>query len=269
MEIILSEESNLDSDNNTTAATRGSTDSRAVYSTCSFSRVVHLLQQLYDLFSFVFTQAINLNCCQSTTRLFLLQVCVALLQIRVTGGATKHCQATRCTGNSVFPTMCPTVSFTLLHKSISATYTSYYQKLTTSIEQNALMAVNRPQDTQPHPTGFLPSHDTQNVARQSSSLVPAVRQLNHNKDVSSYFFRTNLILSSNVLMLPRGLAYIIQGFRPILYVFLMSPSSCLARLLVSVSRNLHLTAVQCMLDLQQIQNMALFHSVIKNSSRKQ
>lgn len=79
-------------------------------------------------------------------------MCVALLQIRVTGGATKHRQATRCTGNIVFPTLCPTVSFTLLHKSISATYKSYYQKSTTSIEQNALMAVNRPQDTQPHPT---------------------------------------------------------------------------------------------------------------------
>jgi hypothetical protein len=76
-------------------------------------------------------------------------VCVALLQIRVTGGATKHRQATLCAGDTVFPTLCPTASFMLMRKSISATYTTYYQKSTTSIEQNALMAVNRHQYTQP------------------------------------------------------------------------------------------------------------------------
>ena len=61
-EIIQSEESNLDSDNNKTAAVHDSTHSRAVYSTCSFSHTVKLLQQLYDLLSFVFKQAIKLNC---------------------------------------------------------------------------------------------------------------------------------------------------------------------------------------------------------------
>jgi hypothetical protein len=45
-------------------------------------------QQLHDLFSFVFTQAIKLNCCQPTMGFFYR--CVALLSNRVTVSATGH-----------------------------------------------------------------------------------------------------------------------------------------------------------------------------------
>jgi len=118
-------------------------------------------------------------------------------------------EATRCTGDTLFPTLCPTISFTLLRKAVSATYTSYYQKLTTSIEQNVLKAVNRHQDTQrpppPPPPTITWYPKRRHLIRKSSLLAPTVRQLNYNNDVSSYFFRTNLVLSSKVIMPPRGL----------------------------------------------------------------
>jgi len=121
-------------------------------------------------------------------------VCVVLLHIRVTGGATKNRQSTRCT----YWWHC--VSHTVSHSFIDATaqihLSDIHLVLRTSIEQNALMAVNRQQDTQPPP---IPRTITlypkrRHLIRKSPSLVPVVRQFNYNNDVSSYFFRTYLTL---------------------------------------------------------------------------
>jgi len=75
------------------------------------------------------------------------------------------------------------------------------------------MALNIQQDTQrPSPPTITWYPKRRHLIRKSSSLAPKVRQLDHNNDVSSYFFRTNLILSSKVFMPSTGLGLHHSGF---------------------------------------------------------